>query len=797
MRTGSTFFQRPVQAFMLLAFVRTNKLFAILTAIIFFTSTNLFSQAPPLSVVIAGDNVSCNGGGDGAAFAIISGGTPDYTYSWSNGATDPSISDLTPGVYCVTVTDAGGNVASSCYTITQPAALTVEVDHTEISCIEGADGTATIFNLRGGTVFALQVNSPYAAAITSQKAAFGPTTYDVTADVVYIQDNAGSYLGCSPYPAGSLTGKIAMIDRGGPSSCTFALKVKNAQNAGAVGVIMVQSTTGAPLFMTGTDPSITIPSMMISRANAAPIKALLANSEVVSATLNSGGYQYLWSNDETTSTITGLAAGAYTLTVTDFQGCTAEASTELTDPPAFTASASGTDLTCYQSGDGTATASVSGGNLNCRISYLSASTSGRAFGVLPAPPFSISLNGQNFVACNTGHITDLVVNLGFSLGGTVMLRMAQGVNTNVPSYTELIALPAVPGNWMIHLNTPFPVVAGQTYAFSLGGVAGLPGWAGWSSSTVSYPNGDGFTETGQSAGDFAFEVRIAGTENFPLTYSWSNGETTASVSGLDAGTYDVEVTDIKGCTATASVTLTEPEELTIDAGPNKVVYIGYPDSSCVRLQASATGGTPPYALSWSNGSTEDHIDVCPTQSTVYSVTITDANDCTFTDEVQVCVFDVRCGNNLNKVNICHATGNNNNPFVTLCIAESAASAHFLEHQDDQLGECGMDKSCEEGMRSTGDNREQNSPVDQYLGAFPNPFTNTTKISFMLDEDDFVSLKVFDISGREVANLFEGSIEAGNNYEVTFDGSQLNNGMFLLKMNTGNGANQIRKLILNN
>lgn len=182
MEAKSTFSKRPVHAFLPLASIIAHKLFAIVIAMISFSSTNLFSQAPPLSVAVAGSNVSCYGGSNGAALAIVSGGTPDYSYVWSNGGTTSSISGLTPGQYCVTVTDADGNVAASCYTITQPsAALTVSCSNTEISCNGGADGTAAIFNLQGGTASVAHINAPYQASLTSAKATFGPSTYDVTA----------------------------------------------------------------------------------------------------------------------------------------------------------------------------------------------------------------------------------------------------------------------------------------------------------------------------------------------------------------------------------------------------------------------------------------------------------------------------------------------------------------------------------------------------------------------------------------------------------------------------------------
>jgi hypothetical protein len=239
--------------------------------------------------------------------------------------------------------------------------------------------------------------------------------------------------------------------------------------------------------------------------------------------------------------------------------------------------------------------------------------------------------------------------------------------------------------------------------------------------------------------------------------------------------------------------------LTIDAGPNKIVYKGYPDSACTRLQSSgAGGGTPPRTLTWSNGSHASFINVCPLVTTVYYLTITDANGCSLTDSVKVCVIDVRCGTGLTNITICHGTGSSTNPFVTLCLDKNGAKWHFVHHSYDKLGTCGMIKSClfpiETRLEDSGE--EEINTDEIYLGAFPNPFANTTTIRFMLPENDFASMKVFDVAGREMAKLFEGITEAGNIYEATFDGSNLASGIYFLMLNSQSGVMQTRKLILN-
>ena len=92
---------------------------------------------------------------------------------------------------------------------------------------------------------------------------FGPQFFNVTGDVVLVNDgSANPTQGCTALTAGSLTGKLALIDRG---TCTFVVKVKNAQNAGAVGVIIANNAAGVA-GMGGTDATITIGSLSVSAA---------------------------------------------------------------------------------------------------------------------------------------------------------------------------------------------------------------------------------------------------------------------------------------------------------------------------------------------------------------------------------------------------------------------------------------------------------------------------------------------------------------------------------------------------
>lgn len=132
----------------------------------------------------------------------------------------------------------------------------------------------------------------------------------------------------------------------------------------------------------------------------------------------------------------------------------------------------------------------------------------------------------------------------------------------------------------------------------------------------------------------------------------------------------------------------ELDPLEVYAGPNQTVYYGYEPAACVTLMASAaSGGTPGYKYRWSTGETGPSIQVCPDVTTVYTLTVTDARFRTFTDEVEVKVVDVSCGNNPNnpKVLLCYNPSGKPGKEKTLCVPANAVEAYLAKGAT--LGSC--------------------------------------------------------------------------------------------------------------
>lgn len=146
----------------------------------------------------------------------------------------------------------------------------------------------------------LTVNAPSTVSgpYNAEEAAFGPgvPATPITADIVIYDDNTPDEMdACEPAVNGAaLNGKIALIRRG---TCQFVNKVVNAENEGAVAVIVINNVGGGPIVMGGTDPGIGIPSVMISDIDGANLIAEIQGGATVNATLQNSGTTYQLDGD--------------------------------------------------------------------------------------------------------------------------------------------------------------------------------------------------------------------------------------------------------------------------------------------------------------------------------------------------------------------------------------------------------------------------------------------------------------------------------------------------------------------
>lgn len=221
-----------------------------------------------------------------------------------------------------------------------------------------------------------------------------------------------------------------------------------------------------------------------------------------------------------------------------------------------------------------------------------------------------------------------------------------------------------------------------------------------------------------------------------------------------------------------------PGTLSVNADTDKTVYYGYAPEQCTALNGSASGGASPYQYSWNTGATTASISVCPTDSTAYTLTVTDANGCSKSDQVSVKVIDVRC-NDKGKVTICHNPGKNQ---VTICVSPNAVESQLAN--GDLLGTCGI------ARRLNLDAPETEKPMTLY----PNPGSGLFSVEVCKNNViEEAKIEIKNSIGQIVYSKIPFKTQGCIKETIEFN-NDLPEGMYFLNLIIGEKS-EIRKLIL--
>ncbi len=607
-------------------------------------SANLPAPAPVVASALQTSSVSCFGGSDGVALASASGGSGGFTFAWSNGQTDPVLSGVPAGTYTVVATDASGCADSATVQISQPADLLVQANGlTMVSCFGGNDGSAEV-SLLGGT-------APYQVLWSNGQTNFMATGLSAGTHTVLVTDAngcTGSATVVISQPqslalnlavlqgiscAGGADGQLQVVVSGGTAPFTLLW------SQGDTGLVADNLVAGTYV-LTVTDSKGCAVVDSISLADPGPVVVSVqllsgiscaGGADGVLLALASGGdgnYQYLWSQGGTGPINANLAAGSYTVTVTDGLGCQDTASVFLSEPQAIQLQLTLTDsVSCFGGNDGIVVANASGGTGVLTYLWSNGQTSPVAGG-LPAGPVSLVVtdaNGcQDSASVAVWEPTDLALTMNL---------LSPPACTGASNGSAEVTVTGGQGPYSYVWSN------GQTSSVATGLMAGVY--------TVVVTDAAGCQETAQiqlQAGaapvvgiqvvqniscqgqaDGALAALVSGASG-PLSYLWSNGDTTATISGLGAGSYTVQITDEFGCSASDTLAIQAPASLQVAVDITQTITC--PAGNDGQLYAAVAGGTAPYGFLWSNGDTSQSAQNLAAGS--YQVVVTDANGCTAT-----------------------------------------------------------------------------------------------------------------------------------------------------------------------
>lgn len=378
------------------------------------------TQPDVLTVSVTSTEVLCNGGSDGTATAIPTGGTADYTYVWgdTDGQTTETALDLPFGNYTVTVTDAMGCTAEGFGSVQQPGtAVTATIMQVDTSCHGLGLSQATVF-AQGGTgtdyTYVWSNASGNTTAINLDTIGYSVIVTDEngcsTTESILIQDYPEIEIIVAfvePTCFGDSDGLMGAnsVMGGGDEFYTYLWNTVPPRTTAVIDNLVA----GDNYSVTVTDGQGCAGSVTRELPEPEPVQievegtdvlcngAASGTTSVTSITGSRGSVNYVWSanaNLQTTATAENLSAGMYAVTVTDSLGCSTNASLSIGEPTAISTSFEVSDNLCFGNNEGAITATATGGTPNYNYVWSTADNSEK-IGALFAGIYYLTITDEN------------------------------------------------------------------------------------------------------------------------------------------------------------------------------------------------------------------------------------------------------------------------------------------------------------------------------------------------------------------------------------------------------------------
>ena len=339
---------------------------------------NLENPTPLFTNFIVEDE-SCASACDGIVRTEVTGGTPPYTYAWSGGLTGNIQANVCPGTYNVTITDANSCSTTSSVTVNAATALNSSFTvNNSILCNGNCNGSVTVsatggvgpytFEWDNGFMGTTQTNLCAGTYVVTTTDANGCTSVQ---NVVLTQPAA-----ILPNPTitnstcAGTTGSISLSPSGGVGPYSYSWNI--TPNPGNTNTVTNLQAAAYQVTITDANGCVSTHSFGVSNiggptSSGAAITPPSCNGNsngIITLTPIGGStpYTYAWSTGQTNDSISNLAAGNYTVTITDNGGCKLVDIITVTDPLAIDVALTSTDPTCNGLCDGTIAITPSGGS---------------------------------------------------------------------------------------------------------------------------------------------------------------------------------------------------------------------------------------------------------------------------------------------------------------------------------------------------------------------------------------------------------------------------------------------------
>ncbi len=523
-------------------------------------------------------DILCNGNATGSINLSVSGGLAPYSYNWSNGAGTEDISNLTAGTYTVTVTDDNNCTEDFSVTLSQPTAINASLNAVNPVCQNDSRGSIDLTVNGGVPGYTFQWNNGeqtedlidlyaglYSCEITDDNGCTELVQATLTdPDAVSISGTTTDVL-CY----GASTGSIDITPSNGTLPYTFDWSNSTGSEdpsglaAGLYSVNVIDNNSCGGFISFVIDQPDT--SVYVSSSIVVDVACFGNQTGSVNIEVNGGTppYDYMWSNSAVTQDISLLAAGSYSVDITDDNGCLFSFSASVDEPAELTLSESHTDVLCFGGSSGSIDVSTAGGTGPYTYQWGGGQQT-EDLDNIPVGAYSLMATDDNGCTDNISVIIDQP-SAALSLDSdTTAVLCFGGVDGSIDLSVSGGTSPYSYAWDNSDLSEdPDSLMAG-TYSVT---VTDANSCTATLSTMVTEPAGPlALTAEGNGIcmGASNGVVSVTASGGTPgYSYLWSTGpnDTLAVLSGLPVGIYQVTVTDTNSCTELISATVEQPEGL--------------------------------------------------------------------------------------------------------------------------------------------------------------------------------------------------------------------------------------------
>lgn len=616
------------------------------------------SEAP--DIVIDSFMVSCYGGNDGLAIATAYNTVEPYSYEWDNGQTGDSAKNLEAGTYRVTATDGSGCITQQTVQITQPDSLHAEIAaQTDITCEGDSNGTATV-DVTGGIMPYSYTWNDAAQQTTPKAEGLAPGTYTVrVSDANGCMDSAEVSIsepdmltinmaykvpGC----ADNCDGFAEATPSGGHTPYSYQWNDPDYQTTqratdlcNGTYVVTVSDSNDCSVKDTVT---LVYDELVLSTSTE---DATCGNANGQASVQASGGagepFTYQWNDADSTTndTLDNVSSGTYRVTVSDENGCSANATVNIKDSDGPELSVTDTThVTCAGDSTGMIVAAADG---NSPFTYQwddADSTQNDTLNGVPAGEYTVSVTDNNnckasesIVIEEPDYITAAVVDVEHvqcpgDCNGSVTLEAQGGMEpyTYYIAHDSIITHDSVITDNALSQNEPvFTQVCAGNYNLWVEDSNGCR-YTGDLMASVSVPDTLTLSVSKEDAtcGEFNGSATVSAAGGAaPYDYQWSDGTNLQTNDNLSAGEYSCIVSDDHGCRDTIWVTINDADGPALNISSSDVSCYGAADG---MINVEVSGGTAPYTYNW-NGADSDSSGAVNLNAGTYSLDVEDVNGC--------------------------------------------------------------------------------------------------------------------------------------------------------------------------